>query len=115
MDSMVISCVIEGFMVHNVLVDIDSAADIIFAKAFKQMQEPKDKIQDLAFPLCGFGGQRVMALGKLAMSITFDYVNNTRTEEVMLKLLLWNSHTMLSSEEEPSMYSKYLCIQLTFA
>jgi hypothetical protein len=56
MDSMVISCVIEGFVVHNVLVDTDSAADIIFAKAFKQMQEPKDKIQDSAFPLCGFGG-----------------------------------------------------------
>jgi hypothetical protein len=33
-DAMVISCVIKGFMVHNVLVDIGSAADIIFAKAF---------------------------------------------------------------------------------
>jgi hypothetical protein len=57
----------------------------------------------------------VIALGKLVMPITFDYVNNTRTEEVMLKLLIWNSHTMLSLEEEPSMYSKYFCIQLTFA
>jgi hypothetical protein len=33
-DAMVISCVIKGFLVHNVLVDIGSAADIIFAKAF---------------------------------------------------------------------------------
>jgi hypothetical protein len=41
---MVISCVIKGFMVHNVLVNIGSAADIIFTKAFKKMQEPKDKI-----------------------------------------------------------------------
>jgi hypothetical protein len=32
---MVISCVIKGFLVHNVLVDTDSAADIIFAKAFR--------------------------------------------------------------------------------
>jgi hypothetical protein len=34
-DPMVISCVIKGFLVHNVLVDTGSAADIIFAKAFR--------------------------------------------------------------------------------
>jgi hypothetical protein len=38
-DLMVISYVIKGFLVHNVLVDIGSAADIIFAKAFRPMQE----------------------------------------------------------------------------
>jgi hypothetical protein len=38
-DAMVISCVIKGFLVHNVLVDTGSAAYIIFAKAFRQMQE----------------------------------------------------------------------------
>jgi hypothetical protein len=37
-DAMVISCVIKGFLVHNVLVDTGSAVDIIFAKAFRQMQ-----------------------------------------------------------------------------
>jgi hypothetical protein len=36
-DAMVISCVIKGFLVHNIKVDTDSAADIIFAKAFRQM------------------------------------------------------------------------------
>ena len=55
-DAMVISCVIKGFLVHNVLVDTGSAADIIFAKAFRQMQEPEDKIHDATHPLCGFGG-----------------------------------------------------------
>jgi hypothetical protein len=54
---MVISCVIKGFVVHNVLVDTCSVANIIFVKAFKQMQEPEDKLQDSAFPLCGFEGQ----------------------------------------------------------
>jgi hypothetical protein len=34
-DDMVISCVIKGFVVHNVLVDTSSVTDIIFAKAFK--------------------------------------------------------------------------------
>jgi hypothetical protein len=38
-DAMVIFCVIKGFLVHNVLVDTGSATYIIFAKAFRQMQE----------------------------------------------------------------------------
>jgi hypothetical protein len=53
-DAMVISCVIKGFIVHNVLVDTGSAADIIFAKAFRQMQEQEDKIHDATHPLRGF-------------------------------------------------------------
>jgi hypothetical protein len=56
-DAMVISCVIKGFLVHNVLVDTGSAVDIIFAKAFRQMQEPEDKIHDATHPFCGFGGR----------------------------------------------------------
>jgi hypothetical protein len=78
-DAMVISCVIKGFLVHNVLVDTSSAADIIFAKVFRQMQEPEDKIHDATHPLYGFGGRHIMALGKITMSVTFGYVHNTRT------------------------------------
>jgi hypothetical protein len=51
------------------------------------MQEPEDKIQNPAFPVCGFEGQQVMALGKLAIPITFEYVNNTRTKEVMFEIV----------------------------
>jgi hypothetical protein len=70
-DAMVISCVIKGFLVHNVLVDTGSAADIIFAKAFRQMQEQDDKIHDATYPLCGFGGRQIVTLGKITMLITF--------------------------------------------
>jgi hypothetical protein len=55
-DAMVISYVIKGFMVHNILVDTSSVADIIFVKAIRQMQELDDKIQDPTFPLHGFEG-----------------------------------------------------------
>jgi hypothetical protein len=78
-DAMVISSVINGFLVHNVLVDTGSAADIIFVKAFRKMQEHDDKIHDATHPLYGFGGRQIVALGKITMLITFGYVHNTRT------------------------------------
>jgi hypothetical protein len=84
---MVITCVIKGFVVHNLLVDMGSAIDIIFAEAFKQMQETEDKIQDSTYPLCGFEGQKVLAHGKQAIPITFVYVNNTRIEEVKIEIV----------------------------
>jgi hypothetical protein len=55
---MVISCVSKGFLVHSVLMDTGSAANIIFAKAFRQMQEPDDKIHDATHPLCASEGDR---------------------------------------------------------
>jgi hypothetical protein len=56
-----------------------TAADIIFVKAFRQMQEQDDKIHDATHPLCGFEGRQRVALGKITMPITFGYVHNTRT------------------------------------
>jgi hypothetical protein len=84
---MVISCVIKGFLVHNVLVDTDNATDIIFAKAFRQMQEHDDKIHDATHPLCGFEGRQIVALGKITMPITFGYVHNTITEQVVFDIV----------------------------
>jgi hypothetical protein len=74
-------------LVHIVLVDTGSVADIIFAKAFRQRQEQEDKIHDATHPLCGFGGKQIAALGKITITITFDYVHNTRTEQVVFDIV----------------------------
>jgi flagellar assembly factor FliW len=79
---MKISCIIKGFVVHNVLVDIGSAVHIIFARAFRQMQESEDRLQEVVYPLCGFKGKQIAALRKIAMPVNFDYIQNTRTEEI---------------------------------
>jgi hypothetical protein len=97
---MIISCFIKGFLIHNVLVDTGSAADIIFAKAFKQMQEPEGKTHDATHPRCGFGGRQIVALGKITMSVTLGYVHNTRTDKLFLTLSTWNTRTMQSLVEE---------------
>jgi hypothetical protein len=86
-DAMVISYVIKGFLVHNVLVDTSSASNIIFANAFRQMQEREDKIHDATHPLYGFRGRQIVALGKITMSVTFGYVHNTRTEQIVFDIV----------------------------
>jgi hypothetical protein len=63
------------------------AANIIFTKSFKQMQEPNDKIHDATHPLCGFGGRQIVALGKITMLVTFGYVHNIRTEQVVFDIV----------------------------
>jgi hypothetical protein len=86
-DAMVISCIIKGFLVHNVLVDTSSATGIIFAKAFRQMQESDDKIHDATHSLCGFGGRQIVVLGKITMPVTFGYVHNIRTKQVVFDIV----------------------------
>jgi hypothetical protein len=51
------------------------------------MQEPEDKIHDATHPLCGFGGRQIVALGKMTMSVTFGYVHNTRSEQVVFDII----------------------------
>jgi hypothetical protein len=86
-DAMVISCVIKGFFVHNVLVDTGSAAHIIFPKAFKQMQEQDDKIHDATHLLCGFGGKQLVKLGKITMPVghLFSNVMNQEQGNIIVK------------------------------
>jgi hypothetical protein len=117
-DAMVISCVIKGFLVHNILVDTDSASDIIFAKSFRQMQEPEDKIHDATHPLCGFGGRQIVALGKTTMLVTFGYVHNTRTKHVIFDIvdMEYPYNTIIGrgtlNAFEAILHPAYLCMKI---
>jgi hypothetical protein len=116
-DAMVISCVIKVFLVHNVLVDTGSVADIIFAKAFRQMQEQDDKIHDATHPLC-FGGRQIVALGKITMPITFGYVHNTRTKQIVFDIvdMDYPNNTIIRQGTldafEAVLHLAYLCMKI---
>jgi hypothetical protein len=119
-DAMVISCVIKGFLVHNILIDTCSAADIIFAKAFRQMQEQDNKIHDATHLLCGFGGKQIVALGKITMPITFGYVHNTRIEQVVFDIIDMDYpyNAIIERETlnafEAILHPAYLCMKIPF-
>jgi hypothetical protein len=68
-------------------VDTGSATNIIFAKSFRQMQEQENKIHDATHHLCGFGGKQIATLRKITMPITFGYVHNTRTKQVVFDIV----------------------------
>jgi hypothetical protein len=114
-DAMVISCVIKGFLVHNVLVDTGSAADITFAKAFRQMQEREDKIHDATHPLCGFGGRQIAALGKSRCQRPSGSSTTQGLNRLSLTSLIWNIPTMQSLVVGHSMLSKQYFIQHIYA
>jgi hypothetical protein len=93
-------------------------SDIIFAKAFRQMQEREDKIHDATHTLCGFGGRQIVALGKITMPVTFGYVHNRRTEQVVFDIVdmeyPYNAifgRGMLNAFEA-ILHLAYLCMQI---
>jgi hypothetical protein len=51
------------------------------------MQEPEDKIHDSTHPLCGFEGRQIVELGKITMLVTFGFIHNTRTEQVVFDIV----------------------------
>jgi hypothetical protein len=58
-----------------------------FSKAFRQMQELDDKMQEAVYPLCGFRGKQITTLSKIPTAITFGYSHYRRTEEVVFDII----------------------------
>lgn len=72
--------VIGNHMIHWVLVDNGSSADILYKSAFDLMKIGKDKLSAFRFPLVGFAGEQVMPLGSIELQVT---VGNSPTQKTI--------------------------------
>ena len=69
-DPLVVRVVVANKMVHRVLVDNGSSADIIFASAFDKMDIGREKIDPVNTHLRGFSGEKVLPLGLIQLVLT---------------------------------------------
>jgi hypothetical protein len=81
-----------------------------------KMQEPEDKIHDATNPLCGFGGRQIVALGKITMPVTFDFVHNTRTKQVVFDIVDMEYNAIIGrgtlNAFEAILHPAYLCMKI---
>ena len=69
-DPMVVRAIVANTIVHRVLIDNGSSADIIFASAFNKMGIRREKLEPVNTHLRGFSGERVLPLGSIQLVLT---------------------------------------------
>ena len=69
-DPLVIQAVVANKMVHRVLIDNRSSADIIFAWAFDKMGIGRERMEPASTHLRGFFGEKVLPLGSIQLVLT---------------------------------------------
>jgi hypothetical protein len=78
---------IASFIVHNILIDNGSSADILFIKPFEQMNLDKRMLEPAENSLFGFGGKKIDALGKKAIPVSFAEGKKVRTERITFDIV----------------------------
>ena len=69
-DPLVIRAVVANKMIHRVLVNNGSSADIIFASAFDRMGIGREKLKPVSTHLRGFSREKVIPLGSIQLVLT---------------------------------------------
>ena len=69
-DPLVIRAVVANKTIHQVLVDNESSADIIFALAFDKMGIGRKKLEPVSTHLQGFSGEKVLPVGSIQLVLT---------------------------------------------
>ena len=69
-DPLVVSAVVANKIVHRVLVDTGSSADIIFTSAFDKMGIGRERLEPVNTHLRGFSGEKVLPLVSIQLVLT---------------------------------------------
>ena len=73
-DALVLTVCINGFDVHRVLIDLGSAADLLYLPAFKKMKVSSDHLHSPCRVLSGFNGATTLSIGDITFSVKADHV-----------------------------------------
>ena len=71
-----------GNDIGRILVDNGSSADILVWQCFIKMRFKEQALKKSQYPLIGFGGKRIEALGKIELNVTFGKGVTQRTEPI---------------------------------
>jgi hypothetical protein len=69
-----------GNDIGRILVDNGSSADVLTWQCFVKMGFTEKNLHKSQYPLIGFGGKRIEALGKIELNVTFGEGDTQRTE-----------------------------------
>ncbi|XP_075659214.1 uncharacterized protein LOC142629113 [Castanea sativa] len=73
-NALFVSIQARDYNMHQVLVDNDSSADILYYPGFQQMGISRKRLVPMNALLVGFGGMRVFPLGAITLAVTMgDY------------------------------------------
>ncbi|XP_059458240.1 uncharacterized protein LOC132187819 [Corylus avellana] len=85
-DPLVVTITMANHMIHRVLVDNGSSADILYWPVFKQMGIDRDRITPFSSPLVGFAGEQVQPIGLISLPVTAGTAPKQKT--VMVDFLV---------------------------
>ena len=94
-DPLVIRAVVANKMIHRVLVDNGSSANIIFVSAFDKMGIIREKIKPINTHLRGFSGEKVLPLGLIQLVLTLGDPPCQATTAVFLIVDAPSAYNML--------------------
>ena len=69
-DALVVTLMVANHMIHRILVDNESSADILYWPIFKQMGIDHDRIKPFESPLVKFAGEQVQLVGLISLLVT---------------------------------------------
>ncbi|KAL2228727.1 UNVERIFIED_CONTAM: hypothetical protein Sindi_1852400 [Sesamum indicum] len=85
-DPMVVKLDIAHFVVHKVLIDNGSLADIILKDVLEKMGLENARLEPVRTPLVGFGGSEIASLGTLDLPVSMG--DEPRRKTLMFKFLV---------------------------